>query len=149
MVYNLSNALDAQNAETRLQQLKKKGCVIELTEKKPKRSIKQNSYLHLILGYFATQTGDTPEWVKQQYFKKLCNPDIFIGERHDRFLGTVKYIRSSSELTTDQMNMAIERFRNWAAAEAGIYLPDPLSHEEILLMQIEVEKHRSNLYGYT
>ena len=148
MVYNLSNVLDAQNAEIRLQQLKKKGCVIELTEKKPKRSIKQNSYLHLILGYFATQTGDTPEWVKQQYFKKLCNPDIFIGERHDRFLGTVKYIRSSSELTTDQMNMAIERFRNWAAAEAGIYLPDPLSHEEILLMQIEVEKHRSNLYGY-
>ena len=101
------------------------------------------------MGYFATQTGDTPEWVKQQYFKKLCNPDIFIGDRHDRFLGTVKYIRSSSELTTDQMNMAIERFRNWAAAEAGIYLPDPLSHEEILLMQIEVEKHRSNLYGYT
>ena len=149
MVYNLSNVLDAQNAETRLQQLKKKGCVIELTEKKPKRSIKQNSYLHLILGYFATQTGDTPEWVKQQYFKKLCNPDIFIGERHDRFLGAVKYIRSSAELTTDQMNMAIERFRNWAAAEAGIYLPDPLSHEEILLMQIEVEKHRSNLYGYT
>ena len=78
MVYNLSNVLDAQNAETRLQQLKKKGCVIELTEKKPKRSIKQNAYLHLILGYFATQTGDTPEWVKQQYFKKLCNPDIFI-----------------------------------------------------------------------
>ena len=123
--------------------------MIELTEKQPKRSIKQNSYLHLILGYFATQTGDTPEWVKQQYFKKLCNPDIFIGERHDRFLGTVKYIKSSAELTTDQMNMAIERFRNWAAAEAGIYLPDPLSHEEILLMQIEVEKHRSNLYGYT
>lgn len=149
MVYNLSNVLDVQNAETRLQQLKKKGCVIELTEKKPKRSIKQNSYLHLILGYFATQTGDTPEWVKQQYFKKLCNPDIFIDERHDRFLGTVKYIKSSAELTTDQMNMAIERFRNWAAAEAGIYLPDPLSHEEILLMQIEVEKHRSNLYGYT
>ena len=123
--------------------------MIELTEKKPKRSIKQNSYLHLILGYFATQTGDTLEWVKQQYFKKLCNPDIFIGDRHDRFLGTVKYIKSSAELTTDQMNMAIERFRNWAAAEAGIYLPDPLSHEEILLMQIEVEKHRSNLYGYT
>ena len=145
MVYNLSNVLDAQNAETRLQQLKKKGCVIELTEKKPKRSIKQNSYLHLILGYFATQTGDTPEWVKQQYFKKLCNPDIFIARRDDDLLGSVTYVRSSADLSTEEMSRSIERFRNWASAAAGIYIPEPDRQDEVLEMQREVERYRNYL----
>ena len=146
MVYNLSNPLDVQNAKTRLDFLVKRGCIIELTEKKQKRTLSQNAYLHLLLGYFASQTGNTLEWVKQQYYKKLCNPDIFIGEREDRFLGRVKYVRSSADLRTDEMNMSIERFRNWAASEAGIYLPDPTSEAEIAAMQIEVERYKTYLY---
>lgn len=71
MIYNLANVLDAQNAEARLRYLRRKGCVIELSEKKPKRTTRQNSYLHLIIGYFATQTGDDPEWVKQQDRKSV------------------------------------------------------------------------------
>ncbi len=146
MTYNLTNPLDVQNAKTRLDFLIKRGCIIELTEKKQKRTLSQNAYLHLLLGYFASQTGNTLEWVKQQYYKKLCNPDIFIGEREDRFLGRVKYVRSSADLRTDEMNMSIERFRNWAASEAGIYLPDPTSEAEIAAMQIEVERYKTYLY---
>lgn len=146
MTYNLTNPLDVQNAKTRLDFLVKRGCIIELTEKKQKRTLSQNAYLHLLLGYFASQTGNTLEWVKQQYYKKLCNPDIFIGEREDRFLGRVKYVRSSADLRTDEMNMSIERFRNWAASEAGIYLPDPTSEAEIAAMQIEVERYKTYLY---
>lgn len=146
MTYNLTNPLDVQNAKTRLDLLIKRGCIIELTEKKQKRTLSQNAYLHLLLGYFASQTGNTLEWVKQQYYKKLCNPDIFIGEREDRFLGRVKYVRSSADLRTDEMNLSIERFRNWAASEAGIYLPDPTSEAEIAAMQIEVERYKTYLY---
>lgn len=146
MTYNLTNPLDVQNAKTRLDFLVKRGCIIELTEKKQKRTLSQNAYLHLLLGYFASQTGNTLEWVKQQYYKKLCNPDIFIGEREDRFLGRVKYVRSSADLRTDEMNLSIERFRNWAASEAGIYLPDPTSEAEIAAMQIEVERYKTYLY---
>lgn len=146
MTYNLTNPLDVQNAKTRLDFLIKRGCIIELTEKKQKRTLSQNAYLHLLLGYFASQTGNTLEWVKQQYYKKLCNPDIFIGEREDRFLGRVKYVRSSADLRTDEMNMSIERFRNWAASEAGIYLPEPTSEAEIAAMQIEVERYKTYLY---
>lgn len=146
MTYNLTNPLDVQNAKTRLDFLVKRGCIIELTEKKQKRTLSQNAYLHLLLGYFASQTGNTLEWVKKQYYKKLCNPDIFIGEREDRFLGRVKYVRSSADLRTDEMNLSIERFRNWAASEAGIYLPDPTSEAEIAAMQIEVERYKTYLY---
>ena len=146
MVYNLSNPLDVQNAKTRLELLIKRGCIVELTEKKQKRSLNQNAYLHLLLGYFASQTGNTLEWVKQQYYKKLCNPDLFIGEREDLFLGRVKYVRSSSDLRTDEMNLSIERFRNWSAAEAGIYLPEATSEAEIAALQVEVERYKTYLY---
>ena len=146
MVYNLSNQLDVQNAKTRLELLIKRGCIVELTEKKQKRSLNQNAYLHLLLGYFASQTGNTLEWVKQQYYKKLCNPDLFIGEREDLFLGRVKYVRSSADLRTDEMNLSIERFRNWSAAEAGIYLPEATSEAEIAALQVEVERYKTYLY---
>lgn len=146
MIYNLSNPLDVQNAKARLEFLVKRGSVVELTEKKPKRSLSQNRYLYLLLGYFASQTGNTLEWVKQQYYKKLCNPDIFIGEREDRFLGRVKYVRSSADLRTDEMNVSIERFRNWSASEAGIYLPDPTNEAELAALQVEVERYKTYLY---
>ena len=146
MIYNLSNPLDAQNARTRLELLIKRGSVVELTEKKPKRSLNQNSYLHLLLGYFASQTGNTLEWVKQQYYKKLCNPDIFIGEREDKFLGKVKYVRSSADLRTDELSLTVERFRNWAAVEAGIYLPEPTNEAEIAALAVEVERYKTYLY---
>lgn len=146
MFYNLSNVLDVQNAKTRLDMLIKKGCVVDITEKKPKRTLNQNNYLHLILGYFASQTGDTLDWVKQQYYKMLCNPDLFIGEKDDRFLGRIRYIRSSADLRTDEMNLSIERFRNWSASVAGIYLPDATSEAELAALQVEVERYKTYLY---
>ena len=146
MIYALSNPLDVQNAKTRLELLIKRQCVIELTEKKAKRSLNQNAYLHLILGFFASQTGNTIEWVKQQYYKKLCNPDLFIGEKQDKFLGRVRYVRSSADLRADEMNLSIERFRNWSACEAGIYIPEPTNEAEIAAMQVEVERYKTYLY---
>ena len=146
MIYNFKSHLDIQNARARLEMLINKQCVAELTEKKPKRSLRQNAYLHTLLGYFASQTGNTLEWVKQQYYKKLCNPDLFIGEKVDKFLGRVKYVRSSADLNTEEMNLSIERFRNWSAMEAGIYLPEPTNEAEIAAMQIEVERYKTYLY---
>ena len=146
MLYNFSNPLDVQNARVRLEHLISRQCTAELTEKKPKRTLSQNSYFHLLLGYFASQTGNTLEWVKQQYYKKLCNPDLFIGEKEDRFLGRIKYVRSSADLRTDEMNLSIERFRNWSASEAGIYLPEPTNEAEIRALQVEVERYKTYLY---
>lgn len=147
MLYNLSNPLDANNARTRLEMLTRKGVIVEMTEKRQKRSLGQNSYLHLILGYFASQTGNTLEWVKQQYYKRLCNPDIYIAEKYDGILEkTVKYVRSSASLTTDEMSLSIDRFRNWSAAEAGVYLPDAHSHAELAALQVEVERYKTYLY---
>ncbi|WP_314712587.1 hypothetical protein [Prevotella pallens] len=112
-----------------------------MTEKKPRRSLPQNKYLHVILAYFGTQTGNTLEWVKQQYYKKLVNPDLFIREKEDKYLGKIKVLRSSADLDTAEMSLSIERFRNWAAQEAGIYIPS--ADEAILIQQMEIEIERS------
>lgn len=147
MLYNLSNSLDANNARTRLEMLTRRGVIVEMTEKRQRRSLSQNSYLHLILGYFASQTGNTLEWVKQQYYKRLCNPDIYIAEKYDAILGkTVKYVRSSASLTADEMSLSIDRFRNWSATEAGIYIPDAMSQAELAALQVEVERYKTYLY---
>ena len=141
MIYDTSNPLDKANFLLRAKKLAESGKVIELTEKKPRRSLPQNKYLHVILAYFGTQTGNTLEWVKQQYYKKLVNPDLFIREKEDKYLGRIKVLRSSADLDTAEMSLSIERFRNWAAQEAGIYIPS--ADESILIQQMEIEIERN------
>lgn len=141
MIYDTSNPLDKANFLLRAKKLAESGKVIELTEKKPRRSLPQNKYLHVLLAYFGTQTGNTLEWVKQQYYKKLVNPDLFIREKEDKYLGKIKVLRSSADLDTAEMSLSIERFRNWAAQEAGIYIPS--ADEAILIQQMEIEIERN------
>lgn len=141
MIYNTSNPLGKANFLLRAKKLAESGKIVELTEKKPRRSLPQNKYLHVILAYFGTQTGNTLEWVKQQYYKKLVNPDLFIREKEDKYLGRIKVLRSSADLDTAEMTESIEKFRNWAAQEAGIYIPS--ADEAILIQQMEIEIERN------
>lgn len=141
MIYNTSNPLDKANFLLRAKKLAESGVIVDLIEKKPRRSLPQNKYLHVILAYFGTQTGNTLEWVKQQYYKKLVNPDLFIREKEDKYLGKIKVLRSSADLDTSEFSLSIERFRNWAAQEAGIYIPS--ADEAILIQQMEIEIERS------
>ena len=141
MIYDTSNPLDKANFLLRAKKLAESGRIIEMSEKKPRRSLPQNKYLHVILAYFGTQTGNTLEYVKQQYYKKLVNPDLFIGEKEDKYLGKIKVLRSSADLDTSEFSLSIERFRNWAAQEASIYIPS--SDEAILVQKMEIEIERN------
>ncbi len=141
MIYNLSSPLDKANFLLRAKKLADSGVIVDLTEKKPRRSLPQNKYLHVILAYFGTQTGNTLEWVKQQYYKKLVNPDIFIREKEDKYLGRIKVLRSSADLDTSEFSLSIERFKNWATQEAGIYIPS--ADEAILIQHMEIEIERN------
>ena len=144
MLYDNSNPLEKANFQLRAKKLAESGAIVDLTEKKPRRSLPQNKYLHVILAYFGTQTGNTLEWVKQQYYKKLVNPDLFIREKEDKYLGKIKMLRSSADLDTSEFSLSIERFRNWAAQEAGIYIPS--ADEAMLVQQMEIEIERNKGY---
>ena len=145
MIYDLKNALQRENFKTRANSLFVSQKVVELTEKKPVRTIQQNKYLHVIIGYFATQYGCTLEYVNQNYFKILCNKDIFVRDTDDKYLGKVTIVRSSAALDTSEMTTAIDRFRNWASAEAGIYLPEPHESEMLTYAMQEMERYKQYL----
>ena len=144
MKYDLSNELQRGNFHLRAARLMEKGCVVELKECKA-RSLRQNSFLHVTLGYFAAQTGNTLEYVKQYYYKRLVNPDIFRMEKDDKFLGHIEVWRSSASLLQEEMSLSIDRFRNWSASEAGIYIPSPDDARLVQLMEIEIEKYKEYL----
>ncbi len=144
MVYDTSNPLDKANFLLRAKKLADKGAIIELTEKKPRRTLSQNSYLHVTIAYFASQYGCTTEWAKQRYFKQLVNPELFVREKDDEFLGRVKYLRSSADLDVSEMSLAIDRWRNWCSMEASIYIPS--ADESILIQQMEAEVNRNKAF---
>ncbi len=133
MLYDLSKDTDQQRATKRFKQLSEQRTVITLS-KKIKRSTNQNSYLHLILGWFAIETGYTLDEAKQLY-KSVC-PEIFRYEKEG-----IMFFKSSADLTTSEMTKSIEKFRNHSSAEAGIYLPEP--NEEKFLGEIELEMSRN------
>lgn len=143
MLYNLSTELDREKFRVKAQHFLNKGGVVELTEK-AKRTRAQNSYLHLLIGVVAMETGNSLEYVKEQYFKALVNPAIFSREVEDKFLKrTIQVLRSSADLSQEEMSTAIDRFKKWAA-EQGIYLPNP--GDESLLQAIELEMQRMRAY---
>lgn len=138
MTYNLSNDLDLQRYLKRSDHLVAQGAYVELLEKTG-RTTNQNSYLHLIIGEVAIDTGVSLDYCKAEYFKKLANRDIFLSFRDDKFAGRVEVLRSSKDLTKEEMSTAIDRFKRWAS-EQGIYIPEPEDTER--LREIEVEMGR-------
>lgn len=54
----------------------------------------------------------------------------------------VTYLRSSAELTTGEMTLSIDRFRNWSASVAGIYLPAANEQQMLIYAQQEIERNK-------
>lgn len=142
MQYDLTSEYQRNAFETRVELLLEKGAVVELSERKF-RSGNQNNYLHLLIGLVAMETGNTLGYSKEMYFKRLCNKDLFITRKEDRFAGQVEVVRSSADLTQEEMSMAIDRFKRWGA-ENGIYMPNP--GDESLLREIAIEMGRNKKY---
>lgn len=142
MVYDLSSDFQRKSFLARMDNLMKKGAVVELTEK-TFRSPNQNRYLHLLIGVVAIETGNTLEDAKKWYFKETCNPDLFHVQHRDKMGNCIDHIRSTAELTKEEMSTAIDRFKRWGA-ENGIYMPNP--DDASLLKAIEIEMGRMKSY---
>lgn len=139
-LYNLKNVYDRKKFKEACNQMVLNNEYVELKKKKTQRSLAQNSYLHCLLGYFASEFGYTLEEVKFDIFKKICNRDIFERNRINRRGQQVTYIRSSTELDKAEMTTAIERFRNYSSAQCGLYLPSPNEGEMLFFAQQQIEQ---------
>ena len=139
-LYNLKNVYDMKRFKEACNQMVLNNEYVELKKKNTQRSLAQNSYLHCLLGYFASEFGYTLEEVKFDIFKKICNRDIFERKRINRRGREVTYIRSSTELDKAEMTTAIERFRNYSSAQCGLYLPSPHEGEMLFFAQQQIEQ---------
>lgn len=139
MLYDLKNPLDRERFKRRCNALFKKQGIVELSEKTI-RSNQSNKYLHTLLGYLAMETGNTLEYVKEVFYKRTANKDIFVRIKDDELLGQTEYLRSSASLSQEEFSTSIDRLRDWSSQTAGIYLPSP--NEEQFLASIEVEMSR-------
>lgn len=142
MLYDLHNELDRQRATKRWEYLLQRNAVVDLTEH-VQRTNSQNAYLHVLLGLLAMEFGERIEYVKQNYYKELVNPALFVVRKDDRFMGQRVELRSSRDLTKEEMTESIDRLKVWAA-EQGIFLPN--ADEKEFLARIEAEMRRNAKY---
>lgn len=142
MIFNLKNEADRYKAKAYINRLLSLGKTVEIKEVRKTRSLSQNRYLHLILAWFAYQTGYTLEETKQYIFKKIVNPEIFYLENFNGKFGEVERWRSTRDLNTKEMTTAIDKFRDYSSLEAGIYLPEP--NDLLLIQNLEFELKNNN-----
>lgn len=143
MIYNPESRIDVQNAIEKINYFISKKKVFELKAKRERRTISQNSYLHLLFSWFALETGYTTDEVKQDIFKKIVNPTLFYEGEFGSII-TIERWRSTASLNTEEMTLAIDRFRDYSSKEAGIYLPEP--SDLALIKEIEIRVNNNQKY---
>lgn len=155
MNYNLTNKEDRKRFIRYANSLLKNKKTLVSLDDKSNRTLSQNCYIHVLCRVMAQETGTTEYYAKQVYFKELANPDLFIRVTKDPLTGQmVKTIRSSTELTIQEMSKAIDNFIAWAA-EQGYTMPEATSNvdgtmsfnsanDEKAFNQAEIETSKNN-----
>ncbi len=143
MKYDLTNPVDKQRFRDKSNKLFEEKAFVELRKILPVRTHQQNKYMHVLFAYFAIEYGETTEYIKQVFFKQVVNKEMFKTKHVNPVTGEVREEwRSTKVLDTKELTIAIDRFRDYASKEAGIYLPEP--HEEEFLRSCEVEISKNN-----
>ena len=142
MIFNLNNEYEIPKFEEYVNKLYEQKAIVEVKKKLPNRSTQQNRYFYLILSWFACETGYSVDEIKVDIFKRICNKEIFERYRENKHGEKIKFLRSSSDLDTLEMTTAIDRFRNYASAQAGIYLPSPNESQFLTYIEQEIERNK-------
>jgi hypothetical protein len=141
MKYNLAIPVEVNRAKEYLATLIEKKALAEVTKISPRRTLNQNSYLHLIIGAFGAHFGYTTEEAKQIY--KELNKTLYEYQKKG-VIGTVKtFYRSSADLSKEEMAKSIDCFRE-KSDEAGY--PLPLATDQGWLREIENAIEQSKYY---
>lgn len=147
MIFDTSKPDMRKKAINRIKHLLDKNAKIEVLEKKKNRTYSQNNYLHLILGWYALEYGDTLEEIKQEHFKKIVNPDVFKTEFINYQTGEVRdRWRSTAELNTEELSLATERFRDYSIRTLNLYLPEPKDLVHLDEIKNQLEQYHNKIY---
>jgi hypothetical protein len=92
---------------------------VDITEKKVRRTISQNSLYWLWLTCISVETGQDREDLHYYFKHKFLTPEkvLIFGEYQDRF--------STTSLNTVQFKYLLDHIQAFASVELSITLPDP------------------------
>lgn len=138
MLYSPSDPRDYLAALDRLNWARDNHKTLNITLPRKSRTTQQNRYYHLCLRWYAHNIGLT-ETAAEYDFKARCNRSIFLIEVKDKHGRTHTALRSSSDLTTQEMASAIANFRDYASLYAGIDLPLPDDDTALRFIERETE----------
>lgn len=128
MKLDLSKPIDQSKSVTYLTKLIESEKQIELKEIRKVRTLKQNSYLHVIITLYAIEFGLTLEEAKTD-LKRECN--FMRYEKNNNI-----YLKSTAKLNTKELTEFIEWVRNYSSLN-GCYLP---TSEEYLEQKFNIDK---------
>lgn len=114
-IYNPNNKEDQNKAMKYVQSLIKNLHKFEIKRIYPKKTVKQNAYLHILFKLFGIEYGLSFKDSKL-FIKDELGYVFFMDGDND------KYYISIADMTTKQLNIFITRFRNYSSMN-GIYLP--------------------------
>lgn len=130
MIYDLTNPLHRKQFARRANKLLLDRCRFAVLSDESRRTPNQNRYLHVLCRIMALETGVSETYAKEVYFKQFANTGLFVIESDDPVTGMkVQSMRSSADLTKEEMKRAITNFRHWAA-DNGYYLPEATTEDD-------------------
>ena len=129
MLYDFKKDFDIEMYKKRSKELIDKKAIIELKEKRSKRTLSQNSYLHVCISLFSIETGYTLDEMKT-HLKRKCTFMRYKKETIDRLKkkGITEdqeiFLKKSSHLDTKGLTDWIDWIRNYAG-QKGVDIPSP------------------------
>jgi len=137
MIFDLSDRQNIEKARQYVNELGRLGKKVDIKRVQEHRTLNQNALLHLLLGYFGTQTGYTLEEAKVIY--KRLNSDIYLYEKNG-----AKFMKSSADISKEDMAKTIDAFIGYSE-DKGIPLPRADNQDFLDLATNTVEGQKSYL----
>ncbi len=111
--------------------LARKKIILIVPDPKSKQDRSQKNYAHVLFQILAMETGWTYDYCKYDYFKRSCNPDIFIYDRPNPKTGELTEELRSIEDPGINLTMAIQRMKTRALVDCQVNLPEPNNKAEL------------------
>lgn len=140
MKFNLDNKTEVDEAFAYLTELTGRHAIAEVKRIVPARTLKQNSYLHLLIAAWGNHFGYTITEAKHIY--KLTNKEIFFYKKKG-----LSFPRSSADLDKEEMTSSIDNFRLFSA-QHGYELPLAIDQAWLRRLENEVERSKNYLEGH-
>ena len=132
MLLDLSKPFELNKFLNYAKKLQDKKAKVELKEKKPGRSIAQNSYFHVVITLYSIGYGSSINETKVDLKRDY---GLFYTRNGN------KYLISSADLDSKQMTDFIDWIRTKSSKDNGYYIP---TSEEYLINKFSIDKEMEN-----